>query len=160
MKYMHAILAASLALLLAACAAPASRPSPGATPALAEAAEPAAQPTAEPTPGLIIQDPFAVTFLGEDTAPADQAGGIGPEKAVETAAQLYGEEFGGRLQSYTCVGLAEYMGETYYSVYWSQLVEDEGTANSSYMGHLYVSLDGGEVLEGDEDSVYIDFGGG
>ncbi len=169
MKHLIPVLA--LALLLAACAAPAvepaaptmQTPAPVATPAVATAeptAEPTLEPTLEPVPTLSVTNEYSVKYLGEDTSAADAAGGIGAAKAEALAAKVYGDELAGRPQTYVCEGLAEYMGETYYSIYWSQLVEQDGVANNSYMGHFYVSLDGSEVLEGDADFVYPPIIGG
>ncbi|MEA5058723.1 MAG: hypothetical protein EOM66_04480 [Clostridia bacterium] len=178
MKYIYLVIAVVLSLLLAACAAPAAQPaatfvpeatsvpavSPTAEQAISEADQvtptPATEPDAVSAPTLDISDPYAVTFLGEDTSPADQAGGVGAAKAEALAAKMYGNELAGRLQSYACEGIAQYQGETYYAIYWSQLVEENGTANNSYMGHLYVSLDGETILEGDAESIYVSIGGG
>ncbi|MEA4971069.1 MAG: hypothetical protein VB051_11205 [Candidatus Pelethousia sp.] len=167
MKHLIPVLALVLALLLAACAAPAAEPAAPTmhTPApVAEAVEPTSEPTAEPTlepvPTLSVTNDYSVKHLGVDTSAADAAGGIGAAKAEALAAKVYGNELAGRPQTYTCEGLAEYMGETYYSIYWNQLVEQHGVANNSYMGHFYVSLDGSEVLEGDADFVYPPIIGG
>ncbi len=161
MKFLYTLTALSLALLLAACAAPAAQ-SEGAAPAAGTpvlSAAPAAEATpalmAAPTPILEMEEEDdSITFLGEDTAAADAAGGIGGAKAEALAAKVYGNELAGRPQTYACEGLAEYKGETYYSIYWSQLVEEDGVATNSYIGHFYVSLDGSDVLEGDVDSVF------
>ena len=114
-------------------------------------------PTATPTP--TPENPFHVTFLGEDTAPAEEAGGIGPEAAAARAAEVFGEEWQGKPQHYACLGIAEYQEELYYAVYWTQTVEDSLGVREVYMGHLYVSLDGVAVLEGNADSIYF-MGGG
>ena len=161
--YMLFLLAALLTAL-AACGSPASVPqateAPSPTPVVA--ATPALTftpaPTATPTPQA-PENPFQVTFLGEDTAPAEEAGGIGPEAAVDRAKAVFGEEWLGKPQHYACLGIAEYQEELYYAVYWTQTVEDSLGVREVYMGHLYVSLDGVAVLEGDEDSVYF-MGGG
>jgi len=105
------------------------------------------------------ENPFHVTFLGEDTAPAEEAGGIGPEAAAARAAEVFGEEWQGKPQHYACLGIAEYQEELYYAVYWTQTVEDSLGVREVYMGHLYVSLDGVAVLEGNADSIYF-MGGG
>lgn len=165
MRQLITILA--LALLLTACAAPAAEPAAPTvqTPApIVASAEPSAEPTAEPTlepmPTLTVTNDDSVKHLGEDTSAADAAGGIGTAKAETLAAKVYGDVLAGRPQTYACEGLAEYRGETYYSIYWNQLVEQDGVANNSYMGHFYVSLDGSEVLEGDTDSVFPPIIGG
>lgn len=167
MKHLIIFTALALALLLAtACAAPAAQPEPAA-PAAAGTPAPSIEPTAAPAPTpapmptlAVEEDNYSVKFLGADTSAADTAGGIGAAKAEALAAKVYGSELAGRTQSYACEGLAEYKGETYYSIYWSQLVEENGVANNSYMGHFYVSLDGFDVLEGDADSVYPPVVGG
>lgn len=153
-----------LAAGLAACSGPAAavpqataEPSP--TPAATATPGPTLAPTPTAAPIQAPENPFQVTFLGEDTAPAEEAGGIGPSAATARAAEVFGEEWLGRPQHYACLGIAEYQEEMYYAVYWTQTVEDSLGEREVYMGHLYVSLDGVAVLEGDENSVYF-LGGG
>ena len=146
-RFIMLFLLSALVAGIAACASPAAAsPTPAATATPAPTFTPA--PTATPTPAP--ENPFHVTFLGEDTAPAEEAGGIGPEAAAARAAEVYGAE---------CLGIAEYEEELYYAVYWTQTVEDSLGVREAYMGHLYVSLDGVAVLEGDADSIYF-MGGG
>ena len=142
---------------MAACASPAAAPQATAAPSPTPAATATPAPTATPTP--TPENPFHVTFLGEDTAPAEEAGGIGPEAAAARAAEVFGEEWQGKPQHYACLGIAEYQEELYYAVYWTQTVEDSLGVREVYMGHLYVSLDGVAVLEGNADSIYF-MGGG
>lgn len=156
MKHLKTIVALAVALMLAGCAAPAAQPEP-AVPAVetpAPAAEPTPAPTLQPVTDLTTTPDYSVKFLGKDTAAADAAGGIGEAKAEEMAAAFYGDLLADRPQTYTCEGLAEYMGKTYYAISWTQLMEDDGKTEDFYMGHFYVALDGSEVLEGDQDSVY------
>lgn len=154
-------------VLLAACAAPAGQPAPEAPAVTPTAEAPAPEPTPEVTPDpapadvpSLLGEDYSVTFLGEDTAAADTAGGIGAAKAEALAAKVYGNELAGRQQVYVCEGLAQYQGETYYAINWTQMVEENGASQPFYMGHFYVSMDGTEVLEGDDDSVYPPIIGG
>ena len=168
MKRLHILAALSVAVLLAGCAAPVAQPQAiiNTSPSPAVMAEKTAEPTPDSAlasvPIIVVEeDDNKVTFLGDDISTADDQGGIGAAKAEALAATVYGDELAGRPQTYTCEGLAEYNGETYYSIYWSQLVEDGELANNSYMGHFYVSLDGYDVLEGNVDSVFpLVIGGG
>ena len=150
-RFIMLFLLSALVAGMAACASPAAVPQ--ATPAASPT--PAATATPAPTPTPAPENPFHVTFLGEDTAPAEEAGGIGPEAAAARAAEVYGAEWLGKPQHYACLGIAEYEEELYYAVYWTQTVEDSLGVREAYMGHLYVSLDGVAVLEGDADSIYI-----
>lgn len=162
-RFIMLILLSALVAGMAACASPAAAPqvTAAASPTPAATATPAPTftpaPTATPTPAP--ENPFHVTFLGEDTAPAEEAGGIGPEAAAARAAEVYGAEWLGKPQHYACLGIAEYEEELYYAVYWTQTVEDSLGVREAYMGHLYVSLDGVAVLEGNADSIYF-MGGG
>ena len=111
-RFIMLFLLSALVAGMAACASPAAAPqvTAAASPTPAATATPAPTftpaPTATPTPAP--ENPFHVTFLGEDTAPAEEAGGIGPEAAAARAAEVYGAEWLGKPQHYACLGIAEY----------------------------------------------------
>ena len=81
-RFIMLFLLSALVAGMAACASPAAAPqvtaaaspTPAATATPAPTSTPA--PTATPTPAP--ENPFHVTFLGEDTAPAWEAGGYWP----------------------------------------------------------------------------------
>lgn len=81
-----------------------------------------------------------VYFLGD--LPNIQ--GIGAEKATQIAIDRQGSNNSDGLQSFTYEGMALYNKALYYSIRWSQIVDDY----SSYNGQIFVSIDGETTLKG------------
>ena len=127
-------------------------------PAAAATAEPA--PTPSPTPSLVeLHNPYRLTFLGEDLTPAEEAGGVGVEAAIQRVLKRHGTGRLGKECHYTCIGLAESDEALYYTIYWTQTDQEDPDAAEEYQGHLYVSLDGEELLEGDGEYIHPQVGG-
>lgn len=72
-----------------------------------------------------------------------ETNGIGSEKARQLVMEKQGSG-GDGVQNFTFDGLAMYDKTLYYSISWSQLVDD----HSSYNGQFYVSMDGKKTLRG------------
>ena len=110
-RFIMLFLLSALVAGMAACASPAAAPqvTAAASPTPAATAPPVPTftpaPTATPTPAP--ENPFHVTFLGEDTAPAEEAGGIGPEAAAARAAEGYGAEWLGKPQHLSLIHISE-----------------------------------------------------
>lgn len=150
-------------LLMGACGSPQAPATPTATPTLSPTPEPTPSPTPSPSPTLdllALYNPYRLDYLGEDLAPAEEAGGVGVEAAIERAKLRHGDYLLGMDYDYACVGLIQYQDELYYALAWTQVSQDapEGT-EPELVRYLFVSMDGEDLLEGDLERIYPMTGG-
>lgn len=154
-------------LLLGACSSVQAPAAPTVAPTLAPTPAPTPEPTPDPTPSpsptldlLALYNPYRLDYLGEDLGPAEEAGGVGVEAAIERAKLRHGDYLLGMDYDYACVGLIQYQEALYYALAWTQVSQDapEGT-EPELVRYLFVSMDGENLLEGDLERIYPMTGG-
>lgn len=154
-------------LLLGACSSVQAPAAPTVAPTLAPTPAPTPEPTPDPTPSpsptldlLALYNPYRLDYLGEDLGPAEEAGGVGVEAAIERAKLRHGDYLLGMDYAYACVGLIQYQEALYYALAWTQVSQDapEGT-EPELVRYLFVSMDGEDLLEGDLERIYPMTGG-